>query len=71
MTWKMKNIHAVSAPQRLGRELAIVIIVKVAIILVAGFTLFGHRARLHVDADVMATQLFNSPPPAAPLTEKR
>ncbi|MCX8505756.1 MAG: hypothetical protein ORN98_03985 [Alphaproteobacteria bacterium] len=56
MIWKSTNNPAV----RLGRELAIVIIVKITIILLAGFTIFGSRARTHVDSGLMHAKIFDS-----------
>lgn len=50
---KPKHRHA-----RLVRELAVIIVIKLVIILVAGFTVFGSKARLHVTPDVMKDKVF-------------
>jgi len=50
-------------PQGRGRlrwEISGVILFKLVLILVAGFTIFGARHHLHVTADVMTEQLFHN-----------
>ncbi len=44
----------------LKKEITGVLIIKLAIILLAGFTIFGARHRVHVGIETMTNQLFGS-----------
>ncbi len=57
---------AIGMPKsRLGREIVVVLFVKLAIISLAAVFIFGPGQRPQIDAAKVAAHLINSPPPAA------
>ncbi len=55
MSWPTNKDRAVYV-----REIGGVLLFKIAIILLAGFTIFGAGARLHVDDNKMLQHLFSN-----------
>ena len=45
-------------------ELSIVLVVKIALIVLAGIFLFGTDHRLHIDKDMITEHLFDQTPPS-------
>lgn len=57
----MFNADKHSPPRRsLRKEIAAILVFKLALILLAGFTIFGAQNRIHVDKEKMTSQLLKS-----------
>ena len=49
----------------LGKEITGIVLIKLAVILLAGFTIFGARHRVHVGIETMTNQMFGSTVPSS------
>jgi hypothetical protein len=55
-----KTPSSATARKALRWEISGILIFKLAVILLAGFTIFGARHRVHVGMETMSNQLFGS-----------
>ena len=58
-------LHRMKTRHRLAGELSIVLMVKLVLLIAAGFFLFGANQHIYIDAHIIAAHLFEASKPVS------